>query len=237
MFVLLALFFAVGFVVFGVGGEVPGGVADIIGQGGTATGQPSVGDAREKLEENPNDTTALRELSTALQTDGRSGEAIAPLTKYTRLKPNDEDALRELAVLHVTKATRLRDEAQRAQIEAQELAPGTDLLSTASPLGQAVARRPVSEAITAGARERFNTKLTEMQAAYGAAKNVYQRLAKLVPRDAQVQLQLADAAANAGDNPAALAAYKRFLKLAPDDVNAPYVREQVKRLQSPNPLG
>src|SRR5918992_4905363 len=56
VFVFLALVFAVGFVAFGVGGNIPGtGFGDVLqGRFGGDAG-PSVGDARDKIEDNPRD--------------------------------------------------------------------------------------------------------------------------------------------------------------------------------------
>ena len=232
MFVFLALAFAVGFVGFGVGSDVQGGIADAIGVGG-GTGQPSVEDARERLEKNPNDPTALRDLATALQTDNRPEEAIAPLERYAGLRPRDEEALRQLAGLHLTKATKLREQAQQAQLEAQALAPGTIFQPPAgSPFAQALSKAPITDAATQRANERLTKVYGQMQAAYGDAKSAYERLARVAPEDPSIQLQLADAAVNSGDTQTALKAYRRFLKLAPDDPTAPLVRQEIKRLQA-----
>jgi tetratricopeptide (TPR) repeat protein len=237
MFVFLALVFGVGFVAFGVGSDVQGGIADVLGVGGSGSGQPSVSDAEDRLDKNPNDTQAMRDLATALQTDGRPEEAIEPLAAYTLLKPRDEDALRELGGLFLTKASRLRNELQIAQAEAFALNPGADFLPPAdSPFGRAVGQPPISQAVSSGANERLNTLFSEQSGAYDQAKTAYQQLAKLVPNDASVQIQLADAAQNAGDTETALAAYRKFLKLAPDDPSAPLVRQEIKRLESSGPV-
>ena len=237
MFVFLALVFGVGFVAFGVGSDVQGGIADVLGVGGSGVDQPSVSDAREKLADDPTDPAALRELATALQTDGRPEEAIEPLRTFVELKPRDEQALRELAGLYLTKAGRLRNELQLAQLEAQSLDPGRDFLPpTTSPLGRALNDRPISNAVTTRANARFNSVLSQFTSTYSQATETYKSIARLAPRDASVQLQLADAAQNAGDTQTALAAYRRFLKLAPDDPSAPLVREQLERLQSSVPL-
>src|SRR5512132_2223370 len=69
MFVFLAVIFGLGYVIFNVGGSIPGtGLGDVLqglGQG-TSSG-PSVSDAQSKIEDHPNDPTGYRELSTALQ--------------------------------------------------------------------------------------------------------------------------------------------------------------------------
>ena len=222
----------VGFVAFGVGSDVQGGIADVIGVGGTANGPPSVEGARERVTENPRDANALRDLASALVTAGRPDEAIEPLQRYTQLRPRDEAALRELAGLHLGHANRIREEAQQAQLEAQLAAPGAEILPPAStPLGQALANRPISDAVSAAATRRLTELVTELQESYNSALRVYQRLATLQPRDANVQILLADAALNAGDTQTALAAYRRFVQLAPDDPLAPRVREEITRLE------
>jgi predicted TPR repeat methyltransferase len=52
-----------------------------------------------------------------------------------------------------------------------------------------------------------------------------------------VQLEVASAAQSAGDVTTAIAAYKAYLKLAPDDPNAPSVRQQLKLLEKSSPSG
>jgi tetratricopeptide (TPR) repeat protein len=231
-FVFLALVFGVGFVVFGVGSDLPSGVADLISSPGASSG-PSVDDAREKLADNPNDDQALRDLATALQAEGRPDEAIEPLETFTALRPRNEEALRELAGLYLTRATRLRDELQLLQIEAQRLNPGGIFLPPAgSPFGQALGSGPVTNATTSEVTERLNTIAGELNAVYQSATRTYQQLGRLNPDDPSYQLLLADVATNAGDVPVAIAAYERFIELAPDDRNAPFAREQIKRLRA-----
>jgi cytochrome c-type biogenesis protein CcmH/NrfG len=234
MFVLLALVFGVGFVAFGVGANIGGtGIADILSSGGGSDDRPSVGEAREKLEEKPNDPTALRQLATALQTEGRVDEAVDPLERYTTLKPRDVSAQRELAGLYLTRANAASRDLQSAQIESQLLNPGGDFLpSSSSPLGQALSTQPITQAVTAKANERVNQSYTRLIAAYEAAKSTYQQIVKLTPGDAAAQFDLATTAQNSGDSTTAIAAYKRFLKLAPDDPNAPFVQQQIKQLES-----
>ena len=232
-FVFLAAVFAVGFVAFGVGSDVPGGIADVLGQGSGGTGQPSVSDAREKLEKNPRDAQALRDLATALQTEGRTEEAIEPLERYARLRPRDQGALTELATLYVTRANRFRGEVEQIQLEAQTLLPGSEFQPPATtPLGQALANQPIAEAVTTQASARLNASITKLRDAAEAAKRTYQRIARLSPGDASIQIQLASAAQDAGDTATAIAAYRRFLKLAPDDPNARIVRQEIARLQA-----
>jgi tetratricopeptide (TPR) repeat protein len=231
VFAALALVFALSFVVFGVGSDVQGGIGDIFTGRGSSSG-PSVGSAQEKVEEDPRAAEALRELATALQTDGRPDEAVPVLERYARLQPRDESALQELATLYVSRAGRLRSEAQQAQARAQFATPDADLLPpTSTPLGQALADRPISNAVAAQAQTELSEKIQAMQEAFRKAQETYQRIVVLRPEDAPTQLELAGAALNAGDTQVAIGAYKRFLELAPDDPQAPLVEEEIKRLE------
>lgn len=233
VFVFLALVFGVSFVIFGVGSNVPGGVADIL-QGRSASGAPSVADAREKTQENPSNAAAWRDLATALQADAKPDEAITALERYTSLKPRDQDALRELAGLHLGKASRIQQELQVLQVQQQFANPGSEFAPPqTSPLGQALAQGgPITEALSSESSGRLSQLYSELQAAYNAAKLNYVALANLDKQDASVQLQLADASINSGDTASAIAAYRRFLELAPDDPIAPSVREELKRLEA-----
>jgi tetratricopeptide (TPR) repeat protein len=234
--VLLAVVFGGTFVLFGVGSQVPGGIADVLGRSGSATGQVDIGDARERIEENPQDPQANRDLATGLQQRGRAEEAIEPLETFTRLRPNDEPALRELAGLYLARAARYQREAQLAQYEASLASPGADFgPPPTSQLGQALGQPPISEAVQATYNERLTEAYGNMTDAYTDAKNTYAKVARLAPEDPDVQLQLASAAQTAGDTDTAIAAYERFLKIAPDHPSAPLVTEELKELRNPAP--
>ena len=216
-----------------MGSNVQGGVADIIGFGSSGSSGPSVGDAQKKLEKNPDDVAALQELANALQNEGRTDEAIVPLETLSGLRPRNENVLRQLAGLYLTKASRQREALQAAQTDAFFLSPGTDFLpSSTSPFGLALGNPPVTSAVTTKVNTRLNDLYTALTGSYDQAKTVYLSLARLEPSDAALQIDLATTAQNAGDATTAVAAYKRFLKLAPEDPSAPQVRQELKRLQA-----
>ena len=231
---LLAVLFGVTFVGFGVGSNVPGGVADLLGRSAGGTGQVDVGEARDRVRENPRDADAQRDLATGLVQRGDVEAAITPLEAYVALKPNDQNALRELASLYLARAGRLRNEAQIAQIQQIEAAPGRAFgPPPTSPFAQALGQPPLTSAVSSSYDERLTTAFNAMSAAYEEAKDAYARVARLNPDDPDVQLQLASAAESAGDTQAAIAAYEKFLKIAPDHGSAPLVREQLKQLRTP----
>jgi tetratricopeptide (TPR) repeat protein len=232
MFVFLALVFGLGFVIFGIGSDQGTGVGDLFRDGGGGTGGISVSDARERVEANPRDAEAKRQLAIALQTEGQTDEAILVLGDYVTLRPKDEDALSELAGLYLTKGAARQREAQEAQFRAS-FVTGDPAFSTQLELGdgQALAPDPILQAVATETSEAVNAAYTESQAAFANATQTYERIVALAPRDPNIQLELAQAAQQAGDFPKAIGAYERFLELAPDDPTAPLVKQQIQQLQ------
>jgi len=232
MFVFLALVFGLGFVIFGIGSDQGTGVGDLFRDGGGGSGSVSVSDARERVQANPRDAEAKRELATALQTDGQTSEAIRVLDDYVTLRPKDENALRELASLYLTNASTRQREAQEAQFRAGFIV-GDPAFSIQLEVGegQSLAPDPILEAVSTETSEAVNAAYTEAQAAFANATQTYERVVALAPRDPNIQLELAQTAQQAGNFPTAIEAYERFLELAPDDPTAPLVKDQIERLQ------
>jgi tetratricopeptide (TPR) repeat protein len=209
-----------------------GGLQDILASQ-SAPGGVSADDAREKIRENPNDAEAYRDLSSALQADGKLDEAVPPLARYVRLVPTDTDARRELAGLYLRQADLWRSRAQVAQIQIQNEAPGlTFQPPSSSKIGQALSNDPLTSSATNVWNTQLNEALTKMQTAYTNAVGVYKQLAKAEPQDATVQFELAQAAEAANDIPSAIAAYEKFIELAPEDQSAAAVRERIKQLEA-----
>lgn len=229
MFVLLALVFGLGFVFFGVGAGGTG-VGDIFRGSGGSSG-PSVSSAREKTEDRPRDPQAWRDYATALETEGNTAEAIAALDTAIDLDPKDASAYRELAGLHLSRATERQRDAQLAQFRAAFLAPSQGFLLLTAPSGQPILSDPIGTAINAQASTTVSAALQDAQTEAALAVDAYKRLVALQPDDPNVQLELAQAAQQVGDAQTAIAAYEQFLKLAPDDPSAGVVREQVKQLR------
>jgi len=232
MFVFLALVFGLGFVVFGIGSDQGTGVGDLFRDGGSGTGNVSVSEARERVQANPRNAEAKRELATVLQTEAQNDEAILVLGDYVTLRPKDEDALRELASLYLTRATATQREAQEAQYVASFVTGDpafTNQLQVGE--GQALAPDPILEAVSTETSQKVSAAYTEAQTAFADATQTYERIVALAPRDPNVQLELAQTAQQGGDFPKAIKAYQRFLVLAPDDPTAPLVKQQIQQLQ------
>ncbi len=233
MFVFLALVFAVGFVGFGIGANQNASLGDLFrGDSGTS-GNLSVGDAREQLRENPKSAQARRDLATELQEDGQTNEAITVLSEYVEQSPRDEDALRELAGLHLARANALAQEAQLVQLDASYRTFGSTF---AVPLdlgnGATLGTDPIEEAISTQASQEVSAAVGKAQTSYQNAEATYDKLAAVAPRDPNVQLELAQAAQQSGNVAKAISAYERFLVLAPDDPSASIVKQQIAQLKA-----
>jgi regulator of sirC expression with transglutaminase-like and TPR domain len=234
MFAALAVMFALGFVGFGVGaGGI--GFGDILKGHSGSSGVPSVSDSQKKIAENPKDAQAFRDLSTALQTEGKTSDAIEALQSYVELKPKDADALRELAGLYLAQASDAQQRAQIAQVREVYLASSTTVNSTVTLGGLPLDPDPIASAVSTSIEQELSSALGEEQQAAANAVSSYKRIVALSPRDPNVQLELANAAAQANDTATEIAAYEKFIKLAPNDPTVALVRRQLKQLKASQP--
>lgn len=233
MFVLLALIFGLGFIIFGIGSDQGTGIGDILRDSGGGTGNSiSVSEAREQLEKSPKSAEAQRNLATALQADGQSNEAITYLTLYIDQRPRDADALRELASLHLTQAIAKSQQAQEVQARATYLTFGSTFGNSLELTeGQTLGPDPIDEAITTQMNQAVNTAYADAQLSFQSAEETYDKLVLVAPGDPNVQLELAQAAQQSGNYAKAIAAYERFLQLAPDDPSASLVTQQIAQLK------
>jgi len=240
MFVFLALVFGLGFVLFGVGSGSTG-IGDALRNNldflfGNSTGT-NIGSLEKKTREHPKDAKAFRDLSTALQAKSRDDEAIAALERYTALRPKDQDGLQELASLYQRLADDLTTQAQEAQLQAAVVSTTLFTPAGTTPLGRAFADPtalgdPIESAVNAVVSQKTNEIYKKLSTVEGKAVSAYKRLVAKDPQNAQLQIQLGLAAEQSGDAATAIAAYQKFLKLAPEDPTAPQVRARVKQLKA-----
>jgi cytochrome c-type biogenesis protein CcmH/NrfG len=85
--------------------------------------------------------------------------------------------------------------------------------------------------VSSSFQQDISAAATELQTSQTQAVDAYKRITQIRPKDPAVQLELAQAAAAAGDAATTIAAYKAFLRLAPQDPTAPEVRRILKQLQ------
>jgi tetratricopeptide (TPR) repeat protein len=233
VFLALALAFAFGFVAFGVGAGGSGigdYFADLFRGNSDSSGNPSVEEARAKVAESPNDLTARRELANALQASGQLAAAIPHLERFTEGRPKDADALAQLASLYAARAERQGQAVRAAQADSSGSAFAQEITGSTSPLAESF-----SGPITNLEREEISARVNELylalQTTYAKQADAWQRLTELQPREASHYLQLGQAQFLAGSTTAAIAAWKKFLELAPDDPNAPLIRQQIRALE------
>jgi tetratricopeptide (TPR) repeat protein len=239
-FVLLAAVFALGFVFFGVGSGSTG-ISDALQNAFSfgSSGGTSVGKAEKKTQKHPQDAQAWRDLATAYEQKQRPQDAVDALERYTALRPKDQGGLAELAAQYGQLATRYSNDYAAAQAEAssQQL-PGAAFAPPAStPFGKAFSdpkalQDPIGAVVQSSVQQRQNDAYTSYQAAQKKAEGAYQKIVALNPNDATSQIQLGQAAQAAGDTPTAIAAFAKFLKLAPTDPLAPQVRAALKQLRT-----
>jgi Tfp pilus assembly protein PilF len=236
VFVFLALVFAVGFVAFGVGSG-SSGISDILRGnffgGGTSTSS-LVKQKQKAIARNPKDISAYLDLAGLYQQDQDETKALATLSKAEQVAPKNFDVLNRIAGIYSGQAELERQAAQNAQIvyfESTVSPPGLDPSST---LGQAISGDPYSDVL----KTRANEAYSKMVSAFTKAETAYKKLvtaAAGTSQEANAQLQLAGAAQISGDTTAAVNAYTRFLKIAPDSPNALAVRQTLEQLKASLP--
>jgi len=230
VFLFLALAFGLGFVGFGVGaGGV--GVGDVFRGSGGASGVPSISKSEERIRDNPKDAQAFRDLATAHQAAGNTDNAIEALESFLALRSRNTDVLRELAGLYLAKASEAQQRGQIADFRAAYLAPGAAVASAIQLGGKPLDPDPISQAVSGSISEESSIAYFEAQQASTKAVDTYRRITVVLPNDPTVQLELAQAAQDAGDTATTIAAYEAFLKIAPDDPTAPEVRRLLKQLR------
>jgi tetratricopeptide (TPR) repeat protein len=234
MYVLLAVVFAAGFVVLGVGSGSTG-IGDILqgklfGGGGSSTSS-QIESKQKAIARSPKDVSLYLDLAGLYQADQKESQALTTLRKAEKIAPKNVDILNRLALIYSSRAGRARSVAEDAQILYLSNTTAPPGLDTNSPLGQALASDPYSNALRSKASEAYSKMVT----AYSAAEKAYQRVVtttKGTSEEASAQLQLASAAQTAGDIPTAVTAYQRFLKIAPNDPNAAAVRQTLTQLKA-----
>jgi Flp pilus assembly protein TadD len=220
--VFLALVFGLGFVFLGIGSGANGITDALQNAFGRSSGGPSISSLEHKTQKNPLDAKAWRDLATAYETKQRTNDAIVARAQYTGLRPKDADALSELATQYGKQASAYATDYQNSLQAAAVLTPPFAAFPPAatSPFGKAlndpkVLQDPISATLRQQAQATQQTALSNYQTAIKNAEGVYQKLAKLTPKDPNAQFQLGQAADNAGDTKVALAAYKAVVELVP----------------------
>jgi len=231
MFVFLALTFAVGFVGFGVGSSGSGldQLWNNLGVGGSSG--PSVSDAQKKI--NKGDLVAYKELADAYRQDGNLDQAIAAGEQYLKARPKDYEYMRTVASDYESRAGQQRDQATAIQDEVTSSTGGSTFAPPGNTkLGRALAPGRIDQELTTAANQKLTELYSGLQGSYARATTLYQQLAANSPNDVLLQLLLANDAYQSRNNPVALKAYRRVIKLAPGSGEATQARQQIQFLKS-----
>ncbi len=231
-YVFLAVVFAGGFIFLGVGSGSNGITDALQSFFGRSTGS-SLGSqisAKQKVvDQNPKDVNAYLDLAGIQQADKQEANALATLQKARAIAPNNVDVLNRVAAIYAAQAAREGDNynAVLASISQNALTPPG--LDTSSPIGQALTSDPYSQAL----QTRLSEAYTKVTGAYAKVASTYKQAAQVARGTADepnALLQWASASQNANDLTGAVTAYKRFLQVAPNNPNAPTVRQTLAQL-------
>jgi tetratricopeptide (TPR) repeat protein len=232
-FVFLIVVFAGGFIFLGVGsGGLDLGqlMRDAFGRGGSSG--PSISSAQKKVAERPFNAPARKELAQAYEAKGRTDDAVAAWIEYGKLRPKDVVALRHLGDLELGQANTFLQSAQLASLQQSQASAGTQFYPSSGKLGQVLANDPLTSAATAKASTAYQAAVTKYQTAASRAVSTYQQITKLQPKNQEALFALAQAADTLHQNPVAITAYRRLLKLDLDASTKAQIRARIKTLQT-----
>ncbi len=233
VYILLAGVFAASFIFLGVGsgstgiGDLLRGNFNLFGSSGGSSGNSSaVKSALKQTNAHPQRAAAWLALATAYQTDGKLDDANRAREHYLKLRPNDANALQQVAGYYENKATVKQAEAQQLQSQAP-LNYGTVVgLSPTSQVGQIFSQDQIGQQLSQKASAAYG----EASAALRKDESLYKRIVKVQPSDPTTQYHLAQIADFLGDTAVALPAYRAVVKLAPNDPTATQAKQRIALL-------
>jgi tetratricopeptide (TPR) repeat protein len=230
VFIFLAVMFALGFALLGVGSSGNVNALDFLHLGGSSG--DSVSKLNDTVKSHPNDATAWLRLAQAYVAKGDQDSAIGAYQAYLRLRPKDATALSSAAGLLEQRALLSSQNAAAYQAVAsyyQHGGAGAALSGLA--LGQGLSD-PVASQLASPYQQQYTSLSAQAASDYGQAVTYRQSLIKLNPRDAFSQESLGFDAANSRNYALAVTAFKAYLKLVPKtNPEAIRVRQIVKAIQ------
>ena len=230
LYALLALVFALTFAGVGVGSGT-GGLSGLY-SGLFGSGSDPVSKAKDEIKNHP--VKGYRDLATAYETKGDVVQAMSALQRYLQLRKNDANGWAELGGLELSQAQTYATRYQSAQQAAQLADPSAAFLPSGT-LATAVGTNAAYQAASQQASSQTSVLYQQATTALSSAVTDYQKAAKIHPRSATAQQQLATAATNAGKADVAIAAWKRYLKLAPNSPQRAQIEAQIKALSQGQP--
>jgi tetratricopeptide (TPR) repeat protein len=248
VFCVMIGIFAASFVIGGVGSGNNASLSDIFNNNGgsassTTPTASSVGSLEKKVKAQPNNAVLWTDLANAYASASQPGDEARAWAKVDALKPNNMTTLQRLALAQAQVATNNSSQAQQLQQSGLSQAPGNDSTFAGGTLGT-LSEDPVTQAQAAADSDQQTKYLTQATTYSKKAGTWWKRstatygkivaLPTFAKNDlaATIWLNYGSAAQSASDNKTAIKAYDAFLKLAPDDTNAPQVKSIVKSLKA-----
>ena len=246
VFALLAIVFALMFVVAGVGTGGPS-IIDMLGNSGGSSDTPAavpantaVKDALAKTKSAPDDPQAWLALAEAYVNTGAFTDVPAAAEKAAELAPTDAAVQGAIADVYLALAGAALQEAQTeyAAAQANSNLAGRPAVPLSVIPGQSngatqfqTAQESISNTVMAAASAKVTPLQTEATDAYQAAVVAQTIVTELEPTDPAAFFRLGQISSAANDSVVAIAAYKKFVKLAPNDPLTSKVKEEITRLE------
>lgn len=246
VFALLAIVFALMFVVAGVGTGGPS-IIDMLGNSGGSSDTPAavpantaVKDALAETKSAPDDPQAWLALAEAYVNTGAFTDVPAAAEKAAELAPKDAAVQGAIADVYLALAGAALQEAQTeyATAQANSNLAGRPAVPLSVIPGQSngatqfqTAQESISNTVMAAASAKVTPLQTEATDAYQAAVVAQTIVTELEPTDPAAFFRLGQISSAANDSVVAIAAYKKFVKLAPNDPLTSKVKEEITRLE------
>ena len=234
VYVLLALVFVFSFVLLGVGSG-SNGISDalqsVFGQNTGSSVGSQINDKQDAVARSPQNVNLYLDLAGLYQSDNQEAKALATLQKARQVDPKNLDVIDRIASIYGGQAGRAADNYRAVYAGYSQNVVNSPGLDPSSPLGQALTSDPYSQAL----QTQLNDAYTKVTTAYQKVAGVYKQAAlaaKGTSDEPNALLQWASAAQSANDVTTAITAYQQFLKVAPDNANAPAVRQTLAQLQA-----
>lgn len=243
IFAALAIIFALMFVVAGVGTGGPS-MLDLLDDERAAEVEvaPEGSELQKAViatEERPDDPQAWIELAQARVNADEPAEAVEAAEKAAELAPDDAQIQQEVADVYLAQAAAVGSEAQKVYDDVGTSGATTrPVVPTVVIIGQTSGSDAFRTAIETVDNQRFQAAIDEVsplqqqaQEAYDAAVAALRTATVATPEDPALWFRLGQVAAAAGDNEAALEAYRTFVELVPNDPLVTQVNEEIDRLE------
>ncbi|MCX6392010.1 MAG: tetratricopeptide repeat protein [Actinobacteria bacterium] len=245
VFLALAVVFGITFVFAGVGTSGPS-LVDLIGQNNdsspttTAADSSAVQKAEAATKASPEDPQVWLDLAQAEVAAGQLDKVPAAAEQAATLAPKDATVQAAIADVYLAQAAAALQKAQTMYAEAQgggtvngrsavpqQVIPGQS--SGATPFQ--TAQESIASAKFSDVSAKVSPLQTEASDAYKAAVEAQTIVTEINADDPAAWFRLGQIATAANDTTGAIAAYERFVKLAPDDPLTSKVKDEIKRLQ------